>query len=142
MRLVLDTAAIVAAFRSPGGASNLLLEWAIERRYTALASVSLFLEYEAVVTRPEHLRVAKLSAVRARKILDALGDAIESVHVDFAWRPAAPDADDDMVVEAAANGRADAIVTFNVRDLEDAASRFGVPVVTPSRAVQLLRAAL
>ncbi len=38
------------------------------------------------------------------------------MRLDYLWRPALPDADDDMVLEAAVNGRADSIVTFNLRD--------------------------
>jgi hypothetical protein len=36
-----------------------------------------------------------------------------------------------MVLEAAVNGRADAVVTFNVRDYGTAASQFGVEVLLP-----------
>jgi hypothetical protein len=39
-----------------------------------------------------------------------------------------------MVLELAVNGRADAIVTFNLRDFSPAASRFGVKVLPPSEA--------
>ena len=38
------------------------------------------------------------------------------------------DADDDMVLEVAVNGRADAIVTFNRRDFRPATERFGIEV--------------
>jgi hypothetical protein len=34
----------------------------------------------------------------------------------FQWRPQLPDPDDEMVLELAANGRADTIVTVNTRD--------------------------
>ena len=46
------------------------------------------------------------------------------------------DPDDDMVLEAAVNGRADAIVTFNIRDFDKAAEHFGVEVVLPREAVR------
>jgi predicted nucleic acid-binding protein len=36
-----------------------------------------------------------------------------------------------MVLEAAINGRADAIVTHNVRDFLPAAHRFGIEILTP-----------
>lgn len=140
MRFVLDTATIVAALRSNEGASRQLLVWALERRYTSLASVALFVEYEAVATRPEHLRSAGWELDEVGAVLDALAGVVEPVSVSYSWRPMARDADDDMVLEAAVNGRADAIVTFNVRDVAAAAERFGVDVLTPGRAVQLLRA--
>lgn len=37
-----------------------------------------------------------------------------------------------MVLEAAVNGRAEAIVTFNRRDFQTAACRFGLDVLLPA----------
>jgi hypothetical protein len=48
------------------------------------------------------------------------------------------DADDDMVLEAAANGRADAIATFNTRDFAGVASEFGIAVLTPAEILRRL----
>jgi predicted nucleic acid-binding protein len=42
-----------------------------------------------------------------------------------------PDPNDEMVLETAINGRADAIVTFNDRDFRPVASRFRCSVVRP-----------
>jgi hypothetical protein len=43
------------------------------------------------------------------------------------------DADDEMVFEAAVNGRADRLLTFNLRDF-GGASRFGIRVEQPGTA--------
>jgi hypothetical protein len=48
--------------------------------------------------------------------LDAVAAVAERVILAFLWRPLLPDIDDDMVLETAANGRADGIVTFNRRE--------------------------
>jgi predicted nucleic acid-binding protein len=42
------------------------------------------------------------------------------------------DVDDEMVLDAAINGRADVIVTHNLRDFLPAASRFNLRVVNPA----------
>ncbi len=55
MRLVLDTDVVVAGFRSPTGASAALIELALDGRVTLLVTVSLALEYEAVLKREDHL---------------------------------------------------------------------------------------
>ncbi len=55
MRVVLDTNVIVAAMRSPVGASAFLLMAAREGKITPLSNVALALEYEAICRRPEHV---------------------------------------------------------------------------------------
>lgn len=141
MRLVLDTAAMVAAIRSDAGASRWLVRAALERRrgLTFLVSVPLLIEYEAVMTRTEHLSASGLSAADVAVLLDAVAAVAEPVQLAYLWRPTLPDANDDMVLEAAVNGRADAVVTFNLRDFSLSAERFGVAVISPGEAVQRLR---
>lgn len=134
MRLVLDTAVMVAALRSEAGASRRLLLMALESQFSTLASVPLFLEYEAVLTRVEHLAAARATREDVLAILDAVAAVTTPVELSFRWRPTLRDPDDDMVLETAANGRADAIVTFNQRDFS-LAHRFGVLVWTPGAAL-------
>ena len=67
-RVVLDTNVLVAAGRSRNGASFALLQALRAKRFLMLASVPLFLEYEAVLKRPEHLLVGHRSAA----MVDAL----------------------------------------------------------------------
>jgi hypothetical protein len=45
------------------------------------------------------------------------------------------DLNDEMVLETAINGRADAIVTFNERDFRPAAARFRCSVVRPGKVI-------
>jgi predicted nucleic acid-binding protein len=63
--------------------------------------------------------------------LAALASAAEPVEVHFRWRPQLPDPADELVLEAAVNGRADALITHNVRDFVTAAKRFRLRVLTP-----------
>jgi predicted nucleic acid-binding protein len=64
---------------------------------------------------------------------------VEPVEVRFAWRPQLPDPDDEMVLDAAVNGRADALVTHNLADFASAASRFGLVLLTPSELLQRMK---
>jgi putative PIN family toxin of toxin-antitoxin system len=138
VRLVLDTTTMVAALRSNAGASRRILVAGLEQRITLLVSVPLLIEYQAVMTRREHLEAAGLSAEDVEAVLDAVAAVAEQVWLAFLWRPALPDPDDDMVLEAAVNGRADAIVTFNRRDMSVAADRFDVEVLSPAQTVRRL----
>lgn len=138
--MVLDTATLVAAIRSDAGASRLLVTAALMSRLTILASVPLMIEYQAVMTRPEHLKASGLSATDVVVLLDALAAVMEPVRLAFLWRPAVSDPDDDMVLEAAVNGRADALVTFNIRHFARVAERFGIAVLSPGDALRQLEA--
>jgi putative PIN family toxin of toxin-antitoxin system len=131
LRLVLDTDVVVAAVRSGRGASRQLVLSALDGKIELLASVPLMIEYEAVLTRPEHLAVGSVTAVEVNQILDALAQVITPVHLRFLWRPRLKDPGDEMVLETAVNGGADRLVTFNLRHLARAAGEFGIRVVLP-----------
>lgn len=103
-----------------------------------MVSVPLLIEHEAVMTRSAHLRAAGLSAADVGMLLDAVAAVAEPVRLAYLWRPVLPDVDDDMVLEAAVNGRADGIVTFNLRDFGHAAEQFGIAVLSPGEVVRRL----
>lgn len=128
VRLVLDTDVVVAAFRSDQGASRRLLLAALGREFLMLVSVPLMLEYEAVLKRPEQLSVAGLATEQVDVVLDALAAVVEPVRLAFHWRPTLKDPSDEMLLEMAVNGRADRLLTFNVKHFGEAAERFGICV--------------
>jgi predicted nucleic acid-binding protein len=136
MRLVVDTAVMVAAIRSDTGASRYLLVAGLEARFTMLASVPLLIEYPAVMSRREHLTASRLLAADVEALLDAVAAVAEPVLLDFLWRPVLPDPDDDMVMETGVNGRADAIVTFNRRHFVMVTKQFGLDVLSPADAIK------
>jgi putative PIN family toxin of toxin-antitoxin system len=133
---------MVAAIRSDAGASRRLLIAALQRRFTLLVSVALLIEYESVMTRSEHLAVSGLTTDEVSTLLDAVALIAEPVRLSFIWRPMLRDPDDDMVLETAVNGRADAIVTLNRRDFVPAVKTFGVQVWAPGEAEGRLGAGL
>jgi putative PIN family toxin of toxin-antitoxin system len=139
MRLVLDTDVIVAALRSDRGASRQLLLAALDRRVVLLASVPLFLEYEAVLTRPGQRAGTGLSVEETNTILDELAAVIEPVLFRFLWKPQLKNPADEMVLETAVNGQADRLATFNVRHLRVAAGSFGIRATRPGEILQELR---
>ena len=62
MNFVIDTNVLVAAVRSPSGASAEILRLAIQKEIGVLCSVPLFLEYESVLLRPEQLLAASVDS--------------------------------------------------------------------------------
>jgi putative PIN family toxin of toxin-antitoxin system len=136
-RVVLDTNILVAASRSRLGASFALLQALRQRRFVALVSVPLALEYEAVLCRPEQLKASGRDEWMTRAFLDALCLCVEPVHLHYLWRPQLRDAADEMVLETALNGRAGALVTLNVDDFAPAAN-FRLPVLTPGKFLRQL----
>ena len=131
LRVVLDTSVIVAGLRSRLGASNRLLEFVAEESLVPLVTTALFLECEEVLKRPEQRLVTGMDEKDIAGFMAAFASAAEPVEVHFLWRPQLTDPDDEIVLEAAVNGRAKAIVTHNVRHFQPAAGEFGIEVVTP-----------
>jgi predicted nucleic acid-binding protein len=135
VRLVLDTDVVVAAMRSPKGASAELLRRIDGGRAAMLLTVALALEYEAICTLAEHRLASGLSASEAEIYVDGLIGLAEPVRSFFRWRPQLRDPGDELVLEAAVNGQADAIVTFNESDLREARN-FGIAVVRPAEVLR------
>ena len=132
----MDTDTIVAAMRSPTGASAALLRVARAGRVILPATAPLCLEYEDVYGRSEHVEAADFDAANLALFLDGVIDLVEPVDVWFLWRPQLRDPGDELVLEAAVNGRAQAIVTFNRRDFRPAAGRFGIEVLLPAEVIR------
>ena len=133
MRLALDTDVLVAALRSQRGASRAWLLAILRQEAALLLSVPLALQYEAVLTRPEHLAASRASLAEITLLLDTLCAVCTPVEVSFLWRPMLRDPDDEMVLEVAGNGRADRLLTFNLRDFAGA-ERLGVSAERPGPA--------
>lgn len=133
---MLDSSVVISAFRSRRGASNRLLALVDKGRVVPLATPALFLEYEEVLKRQEQRAVSGLSLEEVDTVLAALAALVEPVEVRFGWRPQLADADDEMVLEAAVNGRAEALVTHNLADFARAAPRFGLALLRPSELLE------
>ena len=130
---------MVAALRSSVGASSLLVKAVLRGDLKPLISVPLVLEYEAVLTRPEHLQVSGFTAQEAVKIVKAFCKMGEPVHLSHRLRPQLQDPNDEFVLETAFHGKAEAIVTFNYKDFESAARKFGILALSPKEAVERMR---
>jgi putative PIN family toxin of toxin-antitoxin system len=140
MRVVLDTDVVTSAFISPDGASRQLVLDALDGKFSLLLSTPLLVEYESVLRRAQHLARARATDAEVTEILDALAGICVPVVFDYSWRPSGTHADDELIVETAVNGHADALVTFNLRDMRNAAAAFGFEALRPGPLLRRMKA--
>jgi putative PIN family toxin of toxin-antitoxin system len=137
-RVVLDTNVLVAGLRSNDGASFALLMHMAQSRIKVLATTALFLEYEAVLRRPEQIEFHGRSRKEIESFLTEFANLAEPVNRRYVWRPQLPDPKDEMVLEAAINGRADYLVTHNMGDFLVVKDRFNIRIMRPNELVKEL----
>ena len=87
----------------------------------------------------EHRLAAGLSAAETGSFVDGLIALAEPVQLFFRWRPQLRDPGDEMVLEAAVNGKASAIATFNERDLREARHIFDIEVLRPGEVLRRMK---
>lgn len=115
------------------------MDLVVGRRIIPLATPPLFLEYEDVLQRAEHRLVRGLSELDIQEFLSEFAALVEPVELHFRWRPQLRDPNDEMVLEAAINGQADALVTYNISDFSAAGLRFRVPVLSPGQLLKRVK---
>jgi putative PIN family toxin of toxin-antitoxin system len=131
VRIVLDTATLVSAIRSETGAAAEIVRLAALGKLTVLMDYKLVCEYRDVAFRPQHIAASRRTLEDAEAVVTMLEAIATPVLVVVKHRPLSQDADDDMVLDVAINGHADAIVTSNIKDFAVASERFGIQSLTP-----------
>ena len=139
MRIVLDTNILLGATFSNKGSCYQLVKAGLAGELVWVCSVALMLEYEEVLKRPEHLKKSGALTEEIDQILIAAAAVIEPVRFSFLWRPELNDPNDEMILEAAVNGRANLVVTMNLRHLEAGLRRFGIPALGPGDSLRWIR---
>ena len=130
MRIVLDTALFVTAIRSSDGAAGDVLRGIFREELVPLMDLKLGLEYRDVALRPEHVRASALSKREIVELIEAVEAFAEPVEVVVRARPLSPDPNDDMILDLAINGKAEALVTCNTKHFLAAGKRLGIPVLS------------
>ena len=138
MRVVLDTSVLIAALRSPKGAAAEILRHVLAGKITILMDAKLSYEYEAVALRTQHLHATGRSRTETVTFLETLYDLAEPVFVTYRYRPLSPDSDDDMLLELAINGQAEALVSFNIKHFQEPLRAFGIETYRPGELLKKL----
>lgn len=139
MRIILDTNVLVSALRSDLGASYKIVSQLPSESFQIALTVPLYLEYQAVLTRPENMT----GASNRNDIFNFLRYLCSIAHqqkVFFLWRPRLGDPEDDMVLEAAIASQSRYIVTHNLRHFSDRGieEQFGITPVSPQAFLHLI----
>lgn len=104
-----------------------------------LMDLKLGLEYRDVALRSEHVGASALNKREILKLIEAIEAFAEPVEVVMKTLPLSPDPSDDMVLDVAINGRAEALATSNTKHFEGAGKRFGIPVLSSAELLQKMR---
>ncbi|MDZ7939087.1 MAG: putative toxin-antitoxin system toxin component, PIN family [Rhodoferax sp.] len=137
IKAVFDTSVLVAAVRSRNGASFALIASLPSPRFQICLSVAVYTEWQAVLTRPEHIPPGS-DASTALGFVRYLASIAYLQDVHFLWRPFLKDPDDDMVLECAVAAGCQYIVTHNVKDFRRS-EQLGVAAISPGDFLQLLK---
>jgi putative PIN family toxin of toxin-antitoxin system len=116
LRIVLDTNVLVSAIIR-NGKPRRLLQAGINVRYHILSSTGILNELSEVLQRPKF----KMTRDDVIRIVSALMETVENIHVVSDLKVVERDPDDNMVINAALDGKANYIVSGDpdLLDLKD-----------------------
>lgn len=137
MKVVLDTSVLVSAARSRRGASFAIVSSIPNPAFQPCLSVALYMEWQAVLSRQEHLPPG-MTPDDVRGFLRYLAAQAHLQDVHYLWRPFLNDPDDDMVLELAVAAGCPYIVTHNTADFRRA-GELGVIAMRPREFLDLIR---
>jgi len=137
MKIVIDTNVFLSSLFSKNGASHKLVLWIVNKyknsnkKYNVISN-TLVTEYEDVLTRDKNIEKFKnFSIDEVEEFIDGICLISNHQKINFLWRPFLRDSNDDMVLEVAFNGKADYIVTHNIKDFKGVKENFNIEIVTP-----------
>lgn len=136
---MLDTSVLITTLRSSSGAAAESVRLVLLRELTILMDFKLCCEFRDVAFRSEHLKASGKTRQQTSLLLDMLEALAEPVLVVDRHAPLSQDPGDDMVLEVAINGDADAIVTNKAKHFLSAAMRIHLPVLTPAELLNQFR---
>lgn len=128
--IVIDTNVLFEGLTKQGGAAGLIIDAWLTGLIEVCVSNALAYEYEDVLSR-------KISQPRWQKLQPILSKLLSQSRftiIYYSWRPASPDAGDDLVIDCAMNANA-TVITSNLRDFQNAKESLGLQVMTPAQLI-------
>ena len=135
--VIIDTNILVSALKSGMGAAYALISKLPSKKFQISISVPLYMEYQDVLTRKEHLTGASTEE-EILAFLRYLCKIANRHKIFFLWRPWLKDPKDDMVLELAVAAKSQFIITYNLRDFSNI-QKFGIKAITPKRFLEIIK---
>ncbi len=134
--VIIDTNILVSALKSDMGASYCLISKLPSNKFQISLSVPLYIEYQDVLTRKEHL-TGSSTKEEILAFLRYLCKMANRQRIFYLWRPWLKDPKDDMVLELAVASKSQFIITYNLKDFSNI-QQFGIEAITPKDFLQMI----
>lgn len=137
MLLTLDTNILFQALNSSSGASNWILKQVRKGNFQIALSVSVFEEYQAVLTREKSLESFGMEISDVKKFLRFIAFVCIPFKIYYRLRPNLKDENDNLFVELAVTSQSEFLVTSNIKDFKNSDLKFdNLKIIEPSEFVK------
>jgi len=136
MKVVIDTSVWISALITKESDARKLLRLVFENKIAPQMSEALFYEYEDVMKRNKLQKITPLSKNEQTSLMNAYMSMCKWNEIYYMWRPNLNDEDDNFVVELAVASGAKTIITYNLKDFNDAQLSFSHIITTPENFIK------
>lgn len=133
MRILFDTNTLISAAIAKGKPRKLLLK-ALAKEFVVISSNELLEELRDVIARPKF----RLSSFEVHKFVNTVRKTVKIVKVKSDFKVVKEDPDDDKILNAAHDGKADYIVTGDP-DLLKLKKFKRIKIVTANKMLNILK---
>jgi len=132
MRIVLDTNVLISGLLNPNGPPGRIIDLTLSQRLKILYDDRILAEYDDVIKRP-HLKIEKELASTVLGFFRLSG---EPVIASPLAEDLLPDPDDVIFIEVALSGKADGLITGNIKHFKNTPKE--VNIFTPTEFIKIL----
>jgi len=139
MKIVIDTSVWISALITKDSKAREIIKMVFKKELYPQMSEALFKEYESVMKRNKIQRLTPLGKEEQNELFNAYLSCCNWNEVYYSWRPNLKDEDDNFVVELAVASNSLFILTYNMKDFNDAELLFSHKVITPERFIEEMK---
>jgi len=139
MKIVIDTSVWISALITKDSKAREIIKMVFKKELYPQMSEALFKEYESVMKRNKIQRLTPLGKEEQNELFNAYLSCCNWNEVYYSWRPNLKDEDDNFVVELAVASNSLFILTYNMKDFNDAELLFSHKVITPEKFIEEMK---